>query len=68
MNPNLASVQTIQLYDISGKRIYESKKLDVSESYSISTEALSEGVYILNLTTSDNLKFSQKVIISKLKS
>lgn len=68
LNPNLASVQTIQLYDISGKRIYESKKLDVSESYSISTEALSEGVYILNLTTSDNLKFSQKVIISKLKS
>lgn len=68
LNPNLASVQTIELYDITGKRIYQSKKLDVSETYSISTEGLSEGVYILNLTTSDNLKFSQKVIISKLKS
>ncbi|QRY55503.1 T9SS sorting signal type C domain-containing protein [Sphingobacterium siyangense] len=63
-NPNLANLKSVVLFDITGKSIFKKDNLGTSEKYSFSTSGLSKGVYIVDLVTSDNQKFSQKIIVN----
>lgn len=66
-NPNLADIKSVVLFDITGKNIFRKDNLGTSEIYSFSTSGLSKGVYIVDLVTSDNQKFSQKIIVNNQK-
>lgn len=66
-NPNMADIKSVVLFDITGKSIFKKDRLGTNETYSFSTSGLSKGVYIVDLVTSDNQKFSQKIIINNNK-
>lgn len=66
-NPNLADIRSVVLFDITGKSIFKKNNLGINDKYSFSTSGLSKGVYIIDLVTSDNQKFSQKIIINNHK-
>jgi len=66
-NPNLTDVRSVTLFDITGKSIFKKDNLGVHDNYSFSTGGLSKGVYVVDLITSDNQKFSQKIIINNHK-
>lgn len=65
LNPKLRDVQTVSIFDISGKRIFVKENLQTNESYQFSTTSLSTGVYILKMTTKEEITLTQKIIISK---
>ena len=64
-NPKLRDVQTVSIFDIGGKRIFKKENLQANETYKFSTSSFSTGVYILKMTTKEEITFTQKVIISK---
>ena len=63
-NPKLRDVQTVSIFDISGKRIFTKENLQSNESYQFSTSGFSVGVYILKMTTKEEISLTQKIIIS----
>jgi hypothetical protein len=58
-------VKTLSLYDVTGKLILSKVNLGKQEQYEISTSGLSDGIYIVKLTTTDNLSIDKKVSIYK---
>lgn len=62
-NPNGLDIKTINLYDMSGKRIISRERLSTESEYSISTSSLAEAPYIVEIFTKDNNKLSQKIIV-----
>ncbi|WP_320815254.1 T9SS type A sorting domain-containing protein [Flavobacterium sp.] len=56
-------VTSIDLYDVTGKIVVSKVNLGKSEQYEISTSGLSAGIYIVKLTTRDNLSIDKKVSI-----
>ncbi len=62
-NPTALSLQSCALYDISGKTIFSKANLGSNLSYEYSTSGLSEGVYIVKLTTETNQVVAKKVSI-----
>ncbi|MBU2927249.1 T9SS type A sorting domain-containing protein [Winogradskyella psychrotolerans] len=63
-NPNSLDIKTIEIFDVSGKRIFQSNVDTIESEYEISTLQLSDGVYVVNVSTQTNTKSkSQKVII-----
>lgn len=66
-NPNLADIRSVALFDITGKSIFKKDNIGIHDSYLFSTNGLSKGVYIVDLISSDNQKFSQKIIINNHK-
>lgn len=63
-NPDLLEVKEISLFDITGKRILEKKRLNTETEYKLPTSGIAEAVYIVNVKTNKG-NFSQKVLISK---
>ena len=66
-NPKLTDISTFGLFDITGKLIFNKTDLGNQSQFDFSTENLSEGVYIVNIKTTDNQKIVRKVIISQIK-
>jgi hypothetical protein len=66
-NPNLSNLTSVQIFDMSGKAIIQKKNLGSNANYSLSTSALSDGVYIVNLKAENDQSFTQKIIVSKSK-
>ncbi|WP_138434494.1 T9SS type A sorting domain-containing protein [Winogradskyella algicola] len=63
INPNGLDVKTIEVFDVAGKRMLNQIYDSVSNRYQLSTEGLSEGVYIVNVTSKANTVKSDKIII-----
>lgn len=63
VNPNLMSIKSIQLYDISGKLIFNKTNLGAKDKYQYSTLGYSDAVYIAKITTTDNQEFNRKISI-----
>ena len=66
-NPNLLELKSVQLFDISGKLILNKEKLETNNNYEFATNALSEAVYIVKITTVNNEALSQKIIVERTK-
>lgn len=66
-NPHNLNINSINVYDISGKLILEKLNLKISQFYEFSSASLSEGVYIVNCKTSDGQSLSEKIIIERVK-
>lgn len=65
VNPLNKDVVVANIYDVTGKLIIAKQNLGDNQKIEIPTEDISEGVYIVNLTTKDNFKVDKKVIVKK---
>lgn len=63
-NPNLLDLKSVTLFDISGKKIFSHLNLASNSSYTFSTAALSDGVYLAKIQCSDGKNKVQKIIVS----
>lgn len=66
-NPKLLDVTSVKLYDVAGKLIFNKENLKSKDSYEFSSSTLSQGVYIVRLTTKENKNISQKVVVTNVK-
>jgi len=64
-NPDAQNLAIMALYDISGRQVFSKQKLGTEAAFEFPTVALSEGVYLVKLTTDDNKVLTQKIIIKK---
>ena len=62
-NPKQKELVSCSLYDIVGKLIFTKKELGSNADYSFSTAGLSDGIYIVKLSTTENTDIGQKIII-----
>ncbi|WP_291132933.1 T9SS type A sorting domain-containing protein [Flavobacterium sp. UBA7682] len=65
-NPNSIALRSLSFYDLSGKLIFNKENLDSRENYQFSTSGLSNGVYLIEVTASDERRMVQKVMITSL--
>ncbi|MBP6757762.1 MAG: T9SS type A sorting domain-containing protein [Flavobacterium sp.] len=63
-NPKQLELAGCGLYDVVGKLVYSKDKLGTDSSYSFPTANLSNGVYIVKLTTSDKAEMGTKIIVN----
>jgi len=64
-NPNHFDVKNVSVFDLTGKLVISKDKLGSSNQYQFSTDALSESVYIVKITTADNRDIAQKISVFK---
>lgn len=62
-NSLLMDLDTCSLYDVAGKIIFSKKDLGTNASYKFSTSGLSDGIYIVKLSTKDKIEVGKKIII-----
>ena len=62
-NPNDIAIKAIDLYDISGKLIFNKTKLEAKKNFQFSTSNISDAVYIVKITTTNNQDFSKKITV-----
>lgn len=63
-NPNRIELASVKLFDLNGKLLFERNKLELSENYSFSTNGLSDAIYFIQITTKENYKVNQKLLIT----
>lgn len=62
-NPLQLELATCSLYDVVGKLIFTKNQLGTDSSYTFSTSNLSNGIYIVKLTTNDKSEMGKKIIV-----
>jgi len=62
-NPLQLELSTCSLYDVVGRLIFTKNQLGTDTSYSFSTSNLSDGIYIVKLTTNDKIEIGRKIIV-----
>ena len=63
-NNDLLDIQSLQLFDISGKLIYDRPNIGAKDHYELSTATLSDGVYLVKIKSRDAQTLTQKIIVS----
>lgn len=63
-NPKAAEIDSISLFDITGKQIFDEQQPGARTSYTFSTRNLSDGIYVVRMVTSEGLVKSQKLTIT----
>jgi hypothetical protein len=63
-NPNLLEIKSVKLFDLTGKQIFDKQRLGVQNNYQFSTSGLASSVYLVEISTTDNRKMVQKIIVS----
>ncbi|SFZ94374.1 Por secretion system C-terminal sorting domain-containing protein [Flaviramulus basaltis] len=64
INPTGLSIKSINVFDVSGKKVLVDKINSTKSEYSYSTKSFSNGVYIVKITSSNNQIFNKKVVVS----
>ena len=62
-NPQQLELVNCSLYDVVGRLVFSKDKLGTDSSYAFPTANLSNGIYIVKLTTSDKAEMGTKIII-----
>lgn len=62
-NPTLLDLQSVSLFDVTGKVIFGKEKLGIENEYQFSTAGVSDGVYIVKIVTKENQSLSHKIIV-----
>lgn len=62
-NPNALDIRSVTLFDILGKQIFAKVNLGTNNTYDFPTTNLSDGVYVVQLQTTDDKSLSQKIIV-----
>ncbi len=66
-NPTLIDLQSVLLFDVSGKVIFVKEKLGIENEYQFSTAGISDGIYIVKIVTKENQSISHKIIVENSK-
>ncbi|GGD08119.1 T9SS type A sorting domain-containing protein [Hyunsoonleella pacifica] len=64
INPKRKEINTVKLYDVSGKLVLQQNITSTKRKNIISTRSLSSGIYLVSLKLSDNQTLNKKVVIS----
>lgn len=67
LNEKLSGIQSVQLFDLAGKLIFEKKGAETKARYQFSTANIATGIYIVKLTGTDNQKHAKKITIHNRK-
>jgi hypothetical protein len=62
-NPDGYDIKSAILYDMTGKLVFNKSNLGTNTSFTFSTTNLSDGVYLVKLTTVDNISIDYKTIV-----
>jgi hypothetical protein len=62
-NPLQLDLATCSLYDVVGRLIFTKTKLGTNSSYTFETSNLSNGIYIVKLSTNEKIGMGQKIIV-----
>lgn len=62
-NPSQIELVNCSLYDVVGRLVFSKDKLGTDSSYAFSTANLSNGIYIVKITTNDKTENGQKIIV-----
>jgi hypothetical protein len=62
-NPLQLELVTCSLYDVIGSLIFTKNQLGTNSSYLFPTANLSDGIYIVKLSTNDKIEISRKIIV-----
>lgn len=62
-NPEGYTINSAMVYDMNGKLVIQEKNLGSNNKYSFYTGNLSDGVYLVKLTTSEDIILDYKVIV-----
>ena len=62
-NPTAEAIQSIAIYDLSGKQLVYQSPVGNTSSYSFSTSGFADGLYIVEVKTIDNQQVVQKIIV-----
>ncbi len=65
LNPKLYDVTAITIYDVTGKSVISKSNIGNPAQYELSTSNFSDGVYIVSLSTKNNLTVNKKVLIKR---
>ncbi len=60
------SIQSATIYDVAGKLIFNTNKIGENATYEYNTSALSEGIYFVKVSSSDNQNTTQKVRVERV--
>ena len=63
LNPNNLEIKSIQLFDMSGKKILEKQRIGTETSYQIETSGLSNGTYLVEINSANNIKTIKKIFL-----
>jgi len=58
----MENLESVALYDVLGKSVLKTKNIDSNQS-AINVSALSKGVYLVEITTANQLKMTKKLIV-----
>jgi hypothetical protein len=64
-NPAEIEIKSVMVYDMLGKLTLSKQIQGNNSHYNFSTSTLSSGIYIVQLLTADDLRTTQKVVVSK---
>lgn len=62
-NPDLLDVENVSVYDMSGKLVINESDLGTQSHLTFGTSRLSDGVYLVKLTTTDHVVLDYKITI-----
>lgn len=62
-NPEGYTIKQAQIFDISGKLVISERDLGDTSSFTFSTALLSDGVYMVRLTTIENIQVDYKMVV-----
>ncbi len=62
-NPEQYNIKSALVYDMASKLVINKTNIGPERNFNISTSNLSDGVYLINLTTSENIDIDYKMII-----
>ncbi|MDT0293745.1 T9SS type A sorting domain-containing protein [Mesonia ostreae] len=64
-NPLQIDLNSIEVFDMTGKRILSSMNLNTQSQYTYPTSKFAQGVYVVRITTKDNISTTKKISIFK---
>ena len=62
-NPESYTIKTARVYDMAGRLVINKSDLGNANKLTVNTSNLSDGVYLIKLTTSENINIDYKMII-----
>ncbi|AUP81140.1 T9SS type A sorting domain-containing protein [Flavivirga eckloniae] len=67
LNPNAVNIETLSLFDVTGKEVKKESINNSKKAYTYSTKQLRNGVYIAKVILSNNQVLNKKIIIENKK-
>ena len=63
-NPNGLDLKSVAVFDITGKRVISVRNLESESVFTFSTRNLQEAIYVVQITTSEDIEVSKKITVS----